>query len=81
MTTTTGTAYRIDHDTDSDRASDGISRYSAYVRQNAGKFSWAFEERDAVEFAAVAFEIASSPIMSPGYVLDHPRILATRLSS
>jgi hypothetical protein len=58
-------------------ASDGVSRYRAYLAQNARRFRYGGEKRttDPTEFAAAAFVIASPPIMSPPYIGTHPRVL------
>ncbi|WP_157255128.1 hypothetical protein [Nonomuraea typhae] len=77
----TDVAYRLNHDFDSTGASDGISRYGSYLRLNAHKFAYAFENANAADFAAVAFEIATSPIMSPAYAEAHRRIITARLSA
>lgn len=59
------------------QASDGRSRYGAYLAQNTRRF----RDEDgrptnhAVEFAAAAFVVASAPIMSPPYVSTHPRVV------
>ncbi|CAM4024086.1 hypothetical protein KIPE111705_36880 [Kibdelosporangium persicum] len=63
---------------DTVQASDGVSRYGAYLAQKRGMFLDYGEDptptRDRLEFAAAAWEIASSPIMAPPYVRTHPRI-------
>ncbi|ALG05774.1 hypothetical protein [Kibdelosporangium phytohabitans] len=61
---------------DRDEASDGVSRYGAYLAQKR-KLFLDFDDcltADRLAFAAAAWEIAQSPIMSPPYVLAHPRI-------
>lgn len=68
-------AYRIDHQYDIDNASDGVSRYGAYIRQRRYMFTDALEDQSRTEFAAVAWQIARGPIMSPPYVRAHPQIL------
>lgn len=72
----TSTAFWIDDVYDRDMASDGCSRYGAYVRQKAYMFrdgdDWI---DDNVRFAITAWRIAQPPIMSPGYVRNHPRVL------
>ncbi|MFI6909786.1 hypothetical protein ACIBKY_51585 [Nonomuraea sp. NPDC050394] len=77
---TSNVAYRLNHDQDSTSASDGISRYGAYLRLNAHKFAAAFEYANAADFAAVAFEVATAPIMTPAYAQEHRRIITTRLA-
>src|SRR6266536_5502881 len=58
-------------------ASDGVSRYGAYLAQNARRFRYGGEKHtpDPTEFAAAAFVVAGPPIMSPPYVGTHPRVL------
>jgi hypothetical protein len=61
-------------------ASDGVSRYGAYLRGHAELFDpWSEAPKgitqDPGEFAIAAFRVACGPIMSPGYVRWHPRVL------
>jgi hypothetical protein len=78
---TRGRVCWIDQDWDHANASDGISRYGAYLRGHAEAFAPLYGPDaggitlDAGEFAAAAFRVATGPIMSPGYVRWHPRIL------
>ncbi|MBA8825312.1 hypothetical protein FHX42_002663 [Saccharopolyspora lacisalsi] len=64
---------------DRDHASDGESRYGAYLRRNLASFldidDW--PTGDPLEFAAAAWRVAQSPVMSPAYVTAHPRVLST----
>ena len=56
---------------DRDRASDGVSRYGAYLRQHADRFTgWDGEPvtGDPVQFAAAAWRVATSPVMAPPYL-------------
>jgi hypothetical protein len=74
-------AFRIDYEYDSgeaDRA--GGSRFLNYVRLNQGWFDgcWALDDPRA-DFAATAWRIATAPVMAPGYVRTHPRILTAEL--
>jgi hypothetical protein len=69
----------IDLDDDRAYASDGVSRYGAYVRDHARLFDpWQDAPdgvtTDPVEFAIAAFRVATGPIMSPGFVRWHPRV-------
>jgi hypothetical protein len=69
----------IDHDHDRTSASDGVSRYGAYLRDHADLFDpWRDAPQgvtgDPVEFAVAAFKVATGPIMSPGYVRWHGRV-------
>jgi hypothetical protein len=70
-------AFWVDRDYDRAHASDGISRYCAYLR-DASFEPWTDHDQ-AVEWAAFAWQRATSPVMSPGYVRYHPRVLAARL--
>jgi hypothetical protein len=67
----------IDEITDRELASDGVSRYGAYLRQGAHRFlDWnEAPTSDPAAFTATAFEIACSPVMSPPYVVTYPRVL------
>jgi hypothetical protein len=72
----------VDEDCDRSNASDGVSRYGAYLRGHPELFNpWHGEEapdgitKDPGEFALAALQVACGPIMSPGYVCWHPRVL------
>ena len=71
------TAFWVDRDYDREYASDGISRYGAYLR-DATFEPWTDDDQ-AVEWAVFAWRRATGPVMSPGYVRYHPRVLAARL--
>ena len=71
------TAFWVDRDYDCEHASDGISRYGAYLR-DATFEPWT-DDGQAVEWAVFAWRRATGPVMSPGYVRYHPRVLAARL--
>jgi hypothetical protein len=71
------TAFWVDQGYDRAHASDGISRYGAYLR-DATFEPWTDNDH-AVEWAAFAWRRATGPVMSPGYVRRHPRVLAARL--
>lgn len=72
------TPFWIDRDYDRENASDGVSRYAAYVRQ--GTFQPWTDHFRAVELAEYAWRQATRPVMSPGYVRYHPRVLTARLA-
>ncbi|MEV8634316.1 hypothetical protein AB0395_21940 [Streptosporangium sp. NPDC051023] len=76
--TDTSAPYDLNHEDDRASASDGVSRYGAYLRLHVQEFAYALEERDAADFAAAAFKVASPPILT-GYLRSHPRILSTTL--
>jgi hypothetical protein len=72
----------VDEDWDRTNASDRVSRYGAYLRSHTKLFEpWHGEDTpdgitcDPGEFAVAAFQVACGPIMSPGYVCWHPRVL------
>ena len=71
------TAFWVDSDYDRAHASDGISRYSAYLRDVIFE-PWTDSDQ-AVEWVTFAWRRATGPVMSPGYVRYHPRVLAARL--
>jgi hypothetical protein len=69
----------IDRDHDRASASDGVSRYGAYLRDHARLFDpWQDAPDgvtgDPVQFAIAAFKVATGPIMSPGYLRWHGRV-------
>jgi hypothetical protein len=76
----------VDQDWDRSRASDGVSRYGAYLRGHTELFDYSWGEvpgsitEDPGEFAIAALQVATGPIMSPGYVRWHPRVLDYKLS-
>src|SRR6266536_38462 len=77
----THTAAWLDLDYDREYASDGVSRYGAYLRDRA--WWWdddpaADADRAAVVSAARCWEIANGPIMGPALVVLHPRILTAQ---
>jgi hypothetical protein len=71
------TAFWVDRDYDREHASDATSRYGAYLR-DATFEPWTDTDQ-AVEWAVFAWERATGPVMSPGYVRYHPRVLGAHL--
>ena len=78
-------AFWIDDGYDADYASDGISRYGAYVRQATGTVfaecwdgTWDSPDHRAARFAAAAWQTGTGPVMAPGYIRMHPRVLSAR---
>ncbi|RVX39133.1 hypothetical protein EDD27_1476 [Nonomuraea polychroma] len=73
-------AFWIDVDHDREMASDGVSRFGHYVRARADDFreAWEWEESRTAQFAAMAWRVATGPIMAPGYIRFHPRLLSAR---
>ncbi|MFF3848017.1 hypothetical protein [Streptomyces sp. NPDC002328] len=73
LTWTPTTLALVDDDYDRVNASDGRSRFGAYLAQHPRDFeAWAPEALNPSEFAAAAWRIATSPVMSPGYVRTRP---------
>jgi hypothetical protein len=66
----------VDDAYDRDRASDGRSRFGIYLRQHAEQLRDCYEPLSAAEFAAAVWNIATEPVMSPGYVRLRPDIHA-----
>lgn len=56
------------------------SRFADYVRSRAARFSvcWdgTFESALAERFALIAWDVATGPVMVPGYVRQHRRVIA-----
>jgi len=75
----THTAAWLDLGYDREYASDGVSRYGAYLRDRASWWDDDDPGSDSVyaagRSAARCWEIANGPIMAPGLVVLHPRIL------
>jgi hypothetical protein len=71
-------AFWIDHDYDRNHAGD--SRYAAYVRDRMPRFAETWDpdawDDGTVPFACLAWEVANSPVMAPGYVRTHSRVLS-----
>jgi hypothetical protein len=71
-------AFEPDEDYDHDLASDGVSRYGAYLAQHRRRFAGDGQPTaDTGEFAAAAWRIAQPPIMVPPYVRTHGRVQDT----
>ena len=72
-------AFEPDEDYDHTHASDGVSRYSAYLAQRAYLFTDEDDQptTDPELFAGAAWKITHSPIMAPGYVRAHGRVQTT----
>ena len=70
-------AFWVDRAYDREYASDGISRYGAYLRDAAFE-PWTDHDQ-VVEWAVFAWERSTGPVMSPGYVRYHPRVLSAQL--
>jgi hypothetical protein len=71
-------AFTTDDRYDRESASDKHSRYGAYLAQHSRLFDDEGTPTAQLDwFAFSAWEVANSPIMSPGYVRTHPRVLDT----
>lgn len=69
----------VDEEYDREAAS-GTSRFAAYIRNRAETASEWWGDPDAAAFWAWwVWDIATPPIMSPGYIDSHPRILSSRV--
>ncbi|WP_030255963.1 MULTISPECIES: hypothetical protein [Streptomyces] len=62
----------VDDTADRESASDGRSRYGAYIAQHAADFRDDGELLRPVDFAVAAWRTATSPVMAPGYVAVRP---------
>ncbi|WP_344282020.1 hypothetical protein [Actinomadura napierensis] len=62
--------FRFHDAADRERASDGASRYGVYLRQNIDRFTdWGeLVTTDPGMFALAAWQVATSPVMSPAYL-------------
>lgn len=71
-------AFEPDDEYDRTYASDGASRYGAYLGAYAHWFSNDHKPSgDAQWFAAMAWRTAQRPVMSPAYVRHHGRVQTT----
>ncbi|MEU8511610.1 hypothetical protein AB0C76_08495 [Kitasatospora sp. NPDC048722] len=61
---------------DRERASDGRSRYGAYLAARADQLLDDGAPMDAASFAVAAWRIATSPVMAPGYLRIRPDLAA-----
>ncbi|WP_051836564.1 hypothetical protein [Streptomyces sp. NRRL WC-3742] len=73
---TDGTLAVVDDVHDRERASNGDSRYGAYLARNKRLLHEDGQPLTAAEFACSAWQIATSPVMSPGYVRIRPDLHA-----
>ncbi|MER5350686.1 hypothetical protein ABT093_10175 [Kitasatospora sp. NPDC002551] len=64
----------VDDIRDREQASDGHSRFGAYIAHHAEDFHDGGEPLRPVDFAAVAWSVATFPVMSPGYVDVRPDV-------
>ncbi|MFI9783250.1 hypothetical protein ACIHEI_07020 [Kitasatospora sp. NPDC051984] len=60
-------------------ASDGHSRFGAYLARNAHRLHDDGEPLNSQDFAFAVWRIATSPVMSPGYVRHRPDLRAITL--
>lgn len=70
-------AFTVQGEYDRDNASDGISRYGAYISQRWRSIQEAWEDEGisrVIHFAAVVWNIAMPPVMTPGYLKNHQRV-------
>ncbi|SDR18561.1 hypothetical protein [Thermostaphylospora chromogena] len=71
-------AFWVDHDYDRERARDGVSRYGEQVRADTEAFADSFGDIAPVSFACTAWRLATAPVLSPGFVRWHRRVLSAR---
>ncbi|WP_327678555.1 hypothetical protein [Kitasatospora sp. NBC_00458] len=64
----------VDDIRDREQASDGHSRYGAYLADYAADFHEDGQPLGPVDFAAVAWSVATTPVMAPGYVAVRPDV-------
>jgi hypothetical protein len=81
VTAVGGAAFWIDYEYDRENASDGISRYGAYVRRSSALAeswdgTWDDPQVRQARFAEAAWATATTPVMSPGFVRRHPRVIS-----
>lgn len=75
------TPFWIDGDYDRANADTGTSsRYGNYLRQHDRAFTEIWYDDPAVEFAAIAWRVATGPIMAPPLVRRHSRIAAASVT-
>jgi hypothetical protein len=73
-------AFWIDYTYDADNADSGTgSRYGNYLRMNRRQFDDMWTDERTVEFAAIAWRIATGPVMAPPFVHEHPLIMSASL--
>jgi hypothetical protein len=71
-------AFEPDEDYDRSHASDGVSRYGAYLARHAYLFQDDDQPTTDPElFAGAAWRVAQHATMTPGYVRAHGRVQAT----
>ncbi len=72
----------IDEERDRSHASDGVSRYGAYLRNRVSEF-WDYDGTVAspVEFAAAAWRNATGPVMGSGYAEIRADINSIRITA
>lgn len=66
----------IDGKYDQEHAEEGSSRYSQELRRNMAAFTGLWGDIAPVAFACAAWRVATPPVMSPGYVRCHRRVLS-----
>ncbi|MFF2039003.1 hypothetical protein ACFVVX_01140 [Kitasatospora sp. NPDC058170] len=61
---------------DRERASDGRSHYGVYLAARFHQITYGGDYADTMDFAIWAWQIATSPVMSPGYLRIRPDVAA-----
>lgn len=68
-------AFWIDEEYDREHATSAGTRYGEQVSRGVDLFAGSWGDIAPVSFACVAWQIATPPLMSPGYVRWHRRVL------
>jgi len=71
--------WSIDEAYDRLRASDGLSRYGAYLADRLDQADTEDDLRDAATWTAWCWRVATPPVMRPGYVRQRDPIVETSL--
>jgi hypothetical protein len=72
--------FGLDWEYDRANADTGTrSRYGNYLYQRATSFAEIWYDDPSVEFARIAWRIATGPIMAPPLVRSHPRVMSVSL--
>ena len=66
----------IDHGYDREHADGGVGRYAAHVRRRADEFVDSYGDIAPVTFACTAWRLGTPPVLSPGLVRWHRRVLS-----
>lgn len=79
MTTTSAHLFTIDQAYDRDKASDGISRFGAYLKQRYQQALDAGDLDSPTVWAEWCWDCATPPVMSPGFVRYRDPVLSAKV--